>query len=693
MLKNNLLFVVSDRLERIYWCKEGSEDTMSAELDFRGLAAVTPDGPTLLDQIAQAMERHGLNIQSDAAAMRIILAYRCYSTQHNLAAEYIQNRGFEAPLLFNLDELESQAVMGEEATAVVSTDGKNLHLTLHGSTVVTDVPALTIKDEGANRKLVKAVEMTLDKLCERCFSLDRDAVREQVTESVRPLVEQDVPEKDIVVKWDGEDVKRTIFARDIPAVPMPDTDKMTATINNWLSGQDVLNAKSCVVILGHGVAGAPYFRQLFNQMKGNFKSIEEFPEAQETAVLRSALKGTKDAGMNFPLPQSSLKFQVFEVSIKIGVKVPDGAQSVILLLNDKRVDVFRPKSETDRKCIHMLENLIPGQDYILSFISVFQTPEGEEHKAPARVVKVKTKSLETSVSLDVKESDVAYEVFWEKPNIGDVRLFMSTTPLNIDDQEVGADVLEGLTQLNIVDNHYLLAKDFCGERFLLPVLVYGNSRRSGKILRLTALACPQGVRLEGNNASAPVVVWRWGNLTTVRIKWMADNRIEDSRTLTPADAPDGHFAITTLPAGTQKLEVGVSALSKCANGEELQSEYEMVKISLKIVTVDFLSVEPKKGGLLGLFTKKNEWVARLRSVDGIPASNLMILAEEGSIPSDLDNCYPQVVIEKERFHPREIIEVEFNFTRYRKSEPVFFRLVTEDRHCSLRISPETRKIK
>lgn len=682
---NNIIFVLGDFLEAVYWYKDG--DSSFSTLRYAGSNKfMSSAGETLVSIINTELKTHGLG---DKDSIKIVLAYRPYTDYIFTINEYLNNKGYNTKLI-EITALLTKSISYNTPTIVACSNGKNLFFSCDNFSA--DSKLLSIEGEGENPKLLNAAEIAWGFICKNYPFIEKSSVFDQIISGVRPLV--DGLENDIYVSvnYEGKSYSCNIGDEDIPNVANSSSSKIFESLTKWLKDNNSDDFKSISLLLSNGLAGDPYFKGIFDQF--NFKSIISISKEQEKSFIENAL-GNSSAPW---LPDNYVSCIPSEVDVVINVIMPQDAEYLRLMQGESLLKSFnKSNSDVENKISYNVSELEPDNDYEFTLEAVKLNEKNEEQvtKLPIKVHTLNLSSCIEDINTIGNDSSYSYaEISWKKPNIGEVKLYLSKVPFDNQNKNIDLESLSTFKELNPIDNHLRIQKEFCGERFILPVRIYGSSARTGSQIPINGSACPQGVRLEVVDMTSYRICWEWGNLDAVRIKWETNiGGYEKSVDLTPIDTPDATYKITKLPPGSNELKVSICALSRTSNGGEIQSSYISERINLGLIKVEFVSVNRKKRGFLGL-CRSDEYEVSIRCVNGIPESDLIIIVDENQIPMNVDN-YPAVLtFAKANLHVGQLIKKVMTYKKADQKSTLNLRLIVADRNkrSSVSINPETLKI-
>ena len=294
--------------------------------------------------------------------------------------------------------------------------------------------------------------------------------------------------------------------------------------------------------------------------------------------------------------------------------------------------------------------------------------------------------LPTPVSLNIKQTEKEATITWKKPERGIVRIYHSPKPFELHRNDMIEDVNAfDYPVLSSLETNYIVQKNFCGERYFIPVTIVENVGIVGEQQGITSMITPKGVRIDSTDIAHIKVIWLWDDVPMVRIKWAAEDGNEKWEDI----ANDGHSPEFELPlaAKARNFAVSVSALYKTSDGKTLESEPSNQKVALSPVKVDFIEAKSEAR----LFSHKNEFSVTLQA-DGEPPCDLCVLLEEGAMPLNLTNFKSHCTIAHADLADGTAKKFTFIYQRMQKKLPLYFRIIAADRSLHLKVVPETQKI-
>ncbi len=664
-MQSTLLFLLGRGLEAAYWWRQGDEAPLAPCYVAPALDAQPLDGPRLAAMAEARMTEQGLDPVADRDGLTVALACRSFCADGEALAASLRERGFAAPVRLPVEQLQAASYRTDAPVVVASGDGSSLALSLFGQTASQPLAPLVLEGEGVDRRLLAAANVAWGKIHHVCPRMSRPAVFPQIVAAVAPLVAGLDSELTVSVSDGGFTARCLMQDTDFSVSSPSRAPQLLSAVQPWLAGAG-LRTSQCAFMLGHGLSGSPWFEQEGRMLAPHFSDVVSFPAGREPQLLRRALLGAVPQGGLFALPRSHVSVRTAPDSVSLGVQLPPAAVGVRLMLEGRQLHVFPPSSTPERPFV--VEPLVPGRAYTFSLVAEYDGGQC----APPLLVEARTEPLARCVELSLADSPLSADIEWQRPPLGEVRLYVSQGPFRgLEQRVVTPEVLAPFATLPVVDGHMArVQKDFCGERYVLPVVECGQMV-SGSAVRLEGRAAPRGVRLVTEQRPVPRVEWQWDGLQRVRVRWDADGHL-GSVDLSRADAPDAAFDLDSLPGGARELQVGVCALATAADGSEIQSAYEEPEaVLLRCPRFEFLEVKQKKN-FWG--RRLDEYEVAVRCLEGTPACDMIIIAYEGRTPASFGSYPALLTFPRERLAGRQTLRGTVLYRRVDKSLPLVFRL-------------------
>ena len=383
-----------------------------------------------------------------------------------------------------------------------------------------------------------------------------------------------------------------------------------------------------------------------------------------------------------PLPLANIREKRGENSIFFDIKFPKDASAIEVYRDDEKIRTITDSQFTD-------SDLQTDHTYRYGFVVVYKNEYGDELRSEKTTKDISTSKLQlpTPISLNIKQTEKEATITWKKPERGIVRIYHSPKPFELHRNDMIEDVNAfDYPVLSSLETNYIVQKNFCGERYFIPVTIVENVGIVGEQQGITSMITPKGVRIDSTDIAHIKVIWLWDDVPMVRIKWAAEDGNEKWEDI----ANDGQSPDFELPlaAKARNFAVSVSALYKTSDGKTLESEPSNQKVALSPVKVDFIEAKSEAR----LFSHKNEFSVTLQA-DGEPPCDLCVLLEEGAMPLNLTNFKSHCTIAHTDLADGTAKKFTFTYQRMQKKLPLYFRIIAADRSLPLKVVPETQKIK
>ncbi|MCR5193211.1 MAG: hypothetical protein K6D59_07900 [Bacteroidales bacterium] len=295
--------------------------------------------------------------------------------------------------------------------------------------------------------------------------------------------------------------------------------------------------------------------------------------------------------------------------------------------------------------------------------------------------------LPMPATLHLHDGDGQAVITWTKTGVGRLMIFCSENKFNYGKGDpVDINNLGGATNITPRDNQIVIEKDFCGQRYYLPIVENRGMCCAGDQVSLLSVLPPQGVMLDCNTATA-MLRWEWNGIDGVRIKVKPDNSTLQCYDLFEAKNPMNNTAYS-IPPNASTVEIAIASLIQEEGGNGYaESEYIRKTFSLRKVLVDFIEI--KKGGIL----HKNKFSLFVSCGSELPCG-LSVYAQEGSFPINIDQLQPITTVEKSQIVPGTPYEIALTYDRRTKGE-LFFRIsaAEAEKRDAIIVNPEFRSIK
>lgn len=396
---------------------------------------------------------------------------------------------------------------------------------------------------------------------------------------------------------------------------------------------------------------------------------------------RTGLNSDKPAFVVCDIDMNNISYDIQEKSIGFNIALPPHAKAIEIHRDNKLIETIYGSSYMD-------SGLVANHEYIYKFVAVFEDCQSVCHKSNGVTRKLKPIAPPKPVSLKIEDGVNEAKLSWTLPEKGTLAIFVSDKPLTFHANDiVNLDIIK-LPKLNITGNCCTITKNFSGERFYLPVTIKENVCVVGNIVSVVATSPLNGVKIERDENNI-IINWDWDGTSAVRISCLFDGLQPQIKDIFSSQTKVSQYQIK-VPNNTKTAEVKIMSLVISSGKEILGVPVEKI-FSLKATSVAFEDVSNKKKFV---FFATDEYVIKVKAETSLPC-DLHLLVQEQSVPVNLVNYTPTLIIKKSDIKPNVTSEFSFNYNRKLKGKIVYFRLIAANRNLSkqIRITPETRQVK
>lgn len=568
---------------------------------------------------------------------------------------------------------------------ILSADGNDLYVGYYDTDKKKAIATTTINEAGKDPRVEKLAECIWKKLLEESSYLNKKADFEAVKAEAKAFLQSNKSELDGTIYLEGETHDFFIKRKDAEIDNLLDygSSSVLSHLSNFVN-QNNIRKEETVLLLSDGVTGNQYFHDVFN---GFTPEMGEIDEKRLYDILTKMVNNLAETGIGSSenierMPLSFIREKRDENSIFFDIKFPKDASAIEVYRDDEKIRTITDSQFTD-------SDLQTDHTYRYGFVVVYKNKYGDELRSEKTTKDISTSKLQlpTPVSLNIKQTEKEATITWKKPERGIVRIYHSPKPFELHRNDIIEDVNAfDYPVLSSLETNYIVQKNFCGERYFIPVTIVENVGIVGEQQGITSMITPKGVRIDSTDIAHIKVIWLWDDVPMVRIKWAAEDGNEKWEDI----ANDGHSPEFELPlaAKARNFAVSVSALYKTSDGKTLESEPSNQKVALSPVKVDFIEAKSEAR----LFSHKNEFSVTLKA-DGEPPCDLCVLLEEGAMPLNLTNFKSHCTIAHTDLADGTAKKFTFTYQRMQKKLPLYFRIIAADRSLPLKVVPETQKIK
>ena len=566
---------------------------------------------------------------------------------------------------------------------ILSADGNDLYVSYYDTDKKEAIATGKINEAGKDPRVEKLAECIWKKLLEESPYLSKKDDFNAVKLEAKAFLHSKKSELDGTIYLEGENHDFFIKRKDAEIDNLLDygSSSVLSHLSNFVN-QNNIRKEETVLLLSDGVTGNQYFHDVFNGFTPEMGEIDEKCLYDILTVMVNDLANIiVEPDDIAPIPLANIREKRGENSIFFDIKFPKNASAIEVYRDDEKIRTITDSQFTDA-------DLQTDHTYRYGFVAVYKNEYGDERKSRVTTKDISTSKLQlpTPVSLNIKQTEKEATITWKKPERGIVRIYHSPKPFELHRNDIIEDVNAfDYPVLSSLETNYIVQKNFCGERYFIPVTIVENVGIVGEQQGITSMITPKGVRIDSTDIAHIKVIWLWDDVPMVRIKWAAEDGNEKWEDI----ANDGQSPDFELPlaAKARNFAVSVSALYKTSDGKTLESEPSIQKVALSPVKVDFLEAKSEAGW----FSHKNEFSVTLKA-DGEPPCDLCVLLEEGAMPLNLTNFKSHCTIAHADLADGTAKKFTFTYQRMQKKLPLYFRIIAADRNLPLKVVPETQKI-
>lgn len=566
---------------------------------------------------------------------------------------------------------------------ILSADGNDLYVGYYDTDKKKAIATTTINEAGKDPRVEKLAECIWKKLLEESSYLNKKADFEAVKAEAKAFLQSNKSELDGTIYLEGETHDFFIKRKDAEIDNLLDygSSSVLSHLSNFVNKNHVKREET-ILLLSDGVSGNQYFHDVFNGFTPEMAEMDEKCLYDILTVMVNDLANIKVDSRIAPIPLANIREKRGENSIFFDIKFPKDASAIEVYRDDEKIRTITDSQFTDA-------DLQTDHTYRYGFVAVYKNEYGDELRSEKTTKDISTSKLQlpTPVSLNIKQTEKEATITWKKPERGIVRIYHSPKPFELHRNDIIEDVNAfDYPVLSSLETNYIVQKNFCGERYFIPVTIVENVGIVGEQQGITSMITPKGVRIDSTDIAHIKVIWLWDDVPMVRIKWAAEDGNEKWEDI----ANDGQSPDFELPlaAKARNFAVSISALYKTSDGKTLESEPSIQKVALSPVKVDFLEAKSEAGW----FSHKNEFSVTLQA-DGEPPCDLCVLLEEEAMPLNLTNFKSHCTIAHTDLADGTAKKFTFTYQRMQKKLPLYFRIIAADRSLPLKVVPETQKIK
>lgn len=599
----------------------------------------------------------------------------------------MSRRGFVKARVFQEAAYLCEYIKGHPYALILSADQDDLYADFCDTSSQQVIAHTQIKDAGKDPRIAVLAEVIWKKLTSEASYLNKEEDFGKVKETAKQFLLSGKSELEGTISLEGENHDFFVRRRDADIDHLKDHGSATilSQLGNF-ANKVQLDKAATIMVLSKGLTNNSYFHDIFNGFTSDMKEInEEWAHAVLSAMMNdlNGINFTHETHVGIDgLPLQNINISPSDTSIFFNITFPKGAQAIDIFRDGAKI---RTITDTQFRDI----GLLPSHVYKYGFVVIFKDENGYEKRAEESKMDIATTAIQLPepISLQMKQSAVEALLSWSNPEKGIVRVYHSSHPFPYHKNDVIKDINTlDYPLISTLDNTYRVLKDYCGERFFLPVTIIDNLGVAGEQQVVTSIIPPKGIRIDSTDINHVKVVWIWDDVSMTRIKWRTEEGNEQWKDIAyDGQAPEFELP---LPSKSRNITVVVTALYQKQDGSILESEETTLKASLSAIKVDFISAKSEAR----FFMHKDEYTLTLKS-DGEPPCDLYVLLEEGNIPLDLTNFKSYLTISRQELADGKEKKIPLTYHRKQKNLPLFFRIIAADRSLPLKVVPETQKIK
>lgn len=617
----------------------------------------------------------------------VIFSHSFHEDEKSQVLDNMSRRGFVQTREYQQAAYICEYIKGHPYALILSAYQDNLYADFCDTSSKQVIAHTQIIGAGKDPRIAVLAEAIWKKLTSEASYLNKEEDFDKVKDTAKQFLLSGKSELDGTISLEGENHDFFIRRRDADIEHLQDHGSSTilSQLSNF-ANQVQLDKAATILVLSEGLTNNSYFHNIFNGFTSDMKEInEEWTQAVLSAMMNelNGINFTHETHVGIDgLPLQNINVSPSDTSIHFNITFPKGAQAI---------DIFRDgtKTRTITEAQFSDTDLLPNHIYRYGFVAIFKDEHGYEKRAEESKMDIATTAIQLPEPISLQATETAEEALlsWSNPSKGTVRIYHSTRPFPYHENDVIKDINAlDYPSLSSLENSYRVQKDYCGERFFLPVTIIDNLGVAGKQQVVTSMVPPKGIRIDSTDVNHVKVVWIWDDVSMIRIKWRTGDGNEQWKDIA-YDGQVPEYEIP-LPSKSRNITVIVTALYQKRDGSILESEETTLQATLSSIKVDFISAKSEAR----FFMHKDEYTLTLRA-DGEPPCDLYVLLEEGNIPLDLTNFKSYLTISRQELADGKEKKFPLTYHRMQKNLPLYFRIIAADRSLPFKVVPETQKIK
>lgn len=601
------------------------------------------------------------------------------------AEQTLRHSGFESVEQLDFDQRLIDMVAAHNQALIMSADGDDLFMSLYNVGQRQLVALKKFKGMGKDPRVKVLAEKIWQQIIDETPYLNKATGLPVVAKVAAKFILSGKSEETGSVILEGESRDYFITRHDLDITNNIDQggSSLLTAFSTFCETAKV-EKSDCILILSYGLGGNPYFENLLNGVLSDTLKVDKKLRESILSELMNGLGGVQAKSacgiIADELPADSIHATVNERSISFHIDFPSGIDRIEVLRDGKHIRTITSPDFTD-------SGLEFAHEYAYTFIIISVSEDGVVARSRGMTRKFTTTTIvvDAPEPLKIKDEGKSVVVSWKQSGKNEVRVFVSEKPFpyHINDHVDLANF--PYEQINTIDTSFSVAKDFCGERFYMPVSVEGSTGIVGDQSRIQSTVLPSGVRIDSTSGGHVRVIWTWTGIPAVRIRWKDEFGGCDAAEILQKDSPEPEFELP-LSSRARELEVAVSSFFVSSEGDTIESEKVNLHVKLKPAKINFLEV--KKPSLF----KRNIYTLTLQA-ESVPPCDIYVLIEEGNVPMNLIDYHSYMTIPLAELTPGTAKSFKLEYHRSNKSVPLYFRIIAADRNRPVVIIPETMSVK
>lgn len=639
------------------------------------------------DTVEEVLAQDFLKEDKQNTKMGIIFSPSFSQEEIDQVLDETSSRGFTQTSTLQQATYICEFIKGHPYALILSADRGDLYAEYYETSSKQIIGHTLITGAGKDPRIAVLAEVIWKKLASEASYLNKEEDFDKVKETAKQFLLSGKSELEGSISLESESHDFFVRRRDADITHLKDHGSTTILSQlNDFANQVELDKAATILVLSEGLTNNSYFHDIFNGFTSDMKEInEEWSHAIQSAMMNdlNGINITHESHIGIDgLPLQNINVSPSDTSIFFNITFPKGSQAIDIFRDGIKIRTITDSQFRDT-------DLLPSHLYKYGFIAIFKDENGYEQRAEESKMDIATTAIQLPepISIEKKENTEEAQLLWSTPTKGILRIYHSTRPFPYHKNDIIKEVnVLDYPSISVLDNSYRVQKDYCGERFFLPVTIIDDLGIVGEQQVVTSMNPPKGIRIDSTDINHVKVVWIWDDVSTIRIKWRTEGGNEQWKDIAyDGQAPEFELP---LPSKLRNVTVIVTALYQKRDGSILESEETILKVTLSAIKVNFISAKSEAR----FFMHKDEYTLTLRA-DSEPPCDLYILLEEGNIPLNLTNFKSYLTISHQELADGQEKKFPLTYHRRQKNLPLYFRIIAADRSQPLKIVPETQKIK